>query len=228
MAKFNEFKNLFVLYAEDDTTLRETTKKTLELVVNQVYSAANGKEALNIYKNNSIDIVILDIYMEEVSGLDVAKEIREYNDKVPIIIVSGSIATEDLLAACKLNLIEYIYKPIEFNALIKVLYLAVDRLKTHGLLRAKINDSVLYDYHTKSFKHKDGTRTALTKNEICAVELLLANRGQIIQYEIFYQTIDQNMSDGALKNLILRIRKKMRDSSSLCNLAKIGYCMSPI
>ncbi|MDD2368231.1 MAG: winged helix-turn-helix domain-containing protein [Sulfuricurvum sp.] len=128
-----------------------------------------------------------------------------------------------MLAACKLNLIDYIPKPIEFNDLIKVLYSAVDCLKTHGLLLAKINESISYDYFAKCFVQTDGSKTALTKNEIHAIELFLSHRGQIISYETFSQVLDEDMSDGALKNLILRLRKKMGDDSNLCNLAKIGY-----
>ena len=226
MAKFNELKNLSVLYAEDDVTLRNITEKTLQLVVGKVHSVKDGLEALNIYKNNPIDIVILDIYMGSISGIDVAKKIRESNNKVPIVIVSGPIATEDLLAACKLNLIDYIHKPIEFNALIKVLYLAVERLKVHGLLLAKINEMVSYDYFAKAFIHVDGRQTALTKNEIFAMELLLASRGHIIPYETFSQIIDEDLSAGALKNLILRIRKKMGNDTNLRNIAKIGYSLA--
>ena len=225
MGKFKEFKNLCVLYAEDDETLRNTTTKTLELIVNVIYSVADGKEALEIFKNHSIDIVILDIYIKTLNGIEVAKQIRKQNDKVPIIVISGSIATQDLLAACKLNLIEYIHKPIEFSALLKVLNLAVERLKTQGLLSAKINDTVSYDYFSKSFIYKDGIKKTLTKNEIYVIEFLLSNRGQIIIYETFSQILNQGISDGALKNLIFRIRKKMGDDTNLCNLAKIGYTL---
>ncbi|MDD2368232.1 MAG: response regulator [Sulfuricurvum sp.] len=83
MAKFNEFKNLSVLYAEDDLTLRAITEKTLQLVVGKVHSVADGNEALSVYKTNPIDIVILDIHMGNVSGIDVAKKIRQQNDKSP-------------------------------------------------------------------------------------------------------------------------------------------------
>src|SRR3989339_580168 len=225
MSKFNEFKNLSVLYAEDDSELREITTKTLQLVVGKVYAVTDGSQALSIYENNRIDIVILDIHMGSISGIDVAKIIRKSNDKIPIVIVSGSIATKDLMEACKLNLIEYIHKPIEFNALIKVLYLAVDRLKSQGMLIAKINDSLSYDYFAKSFIHSDGEKTALTKNEINTMELLLAHRGQVVAYETFSNILEEEMSDGALKNLILRIRRKMRDDTNLRNLAKIGYSL---
>lgn len=225
MAKITEFKNLSVLYAEDDRELREITTKTLEMVVGEVFSVNDGNDALSIYENNRIDIVILDIHMGSISGIDVAKAIRSKNDKIPIVIVSGSIATQDLLEACKLNLVEYIHKPIEFNALIKVLYLAVDRLKSQGMLIAKINDTVSYDYFAKSFIYPSGDKITLTKNEISAIELLLSHREQIVTYETFAHVFEEEMSDGALKNLILRIRKKMIDDSNLRNLAKIGYSL---
>lgn len=225
MSQFNEFKNLSILYAEDDDTLRNITTKTLELIVKKVYSASSGLEALDVYMKNSIDIVILDIYMDSISGIEVAKQIRKENDKVPIIIVSGSIATEDLIAACKLNLIEYIHKPIEFSKLITVLNLAVERLKTHGLLSAKINDTLSYDYFSKSFIYKDGTNKTLTKNEIDVIELLLSRRGQVIEYEVISHILDKYISDGAIKNLMFRIRKKMGDDTNLCNLSKIGYTL---
>lgn len=225
MTKMSEFKNLSVLYAEDDRELREITTKTLQMIVGKVFSVNDGDEALSIYEKNRIDIVILDIYMGSVSGIEVAKTIRISNEKIPIVIVSGSIATHDLLEACKLNLIEYIHKPIEFNALIKVLDSAVERLKSQGMLIGIINDTTSYDYFAKSFIHPNGEKTVLTKNEIDAIELLLSHRGQVVTYETFTHIFDEEMSNGALKNLILRIRKKMGDDTNLRNLAKIGYSL---
>lgn len=224
MSKFNEFKTLSVLYAEDDTVLREITAKTLGLVVDKVYSVSDGEDALDIYEKNPIDIVLLDIHMGKISGIEVAKKIRENNPHIPITIISGSIETEDLLAACKLNLVDYIQKPIEFNALINVLSSSINRLKSSGLLLAKINESISYDFRAKALI-KEGQKIVLSKNEINAMELLIARRGQIISYEIFSHVLEEELSDGALKNLILRLRKKMGDDRSIRNLAKIGYTL---
>jgi len=222
MQNLKVFKNLSVLYAEDDSELREITEKTLELLVGKVYSVSDGMEALAIFETHPVDVVILDIHMESVSGIEVANKIRKNNHKTPIIIVSGSVETQDLLAACKLNLVDYIQKPIEFNSLINVLSTTIDQLQSNGLMLTKINDSVSYDYFAKSLI-KEGEAVSLTKNEINAMELLLSRRGQVITYDTFFHVFDEEMSDGALKNLILRIRKKMGDDSNIRNLAKIGY-----
>lgn len=224
MSKFNEFKTLSVLYAEDDTVLREITAKTLGLVVEKVYSVSDGEDALSVYEKSPIDIILLDIHMGKISGIDVAKKIRENNSHIPITIISGSIATEDLLAACKLNLVDYIQKPIEFNALMNVLSSSINRLKSSGLLHAKINESVSYDFRSKALMI-EGQKIDLTKNEINAMELLIARRGEIITYETFSYILDEEMSDGALKNLILRLRKKIGDDRNIRNLAKVGYTL---
>lgn len=77
MYNFQEFKNLSILYAEDDSVLRDITEKTLQLIAGKVYSAADGVSALTIYNTNHIDIVILDIHMGQVGGIEVAEEIRK-------------------------------------------------------------------------------------------------------------------------------------------------------
>ncbi|MCK9374344.1 MAG: response regulator [Sulfuricurvum sp.] len=220
----NEMKMLSVLYAEDDTVLCEITAKTLKLLVDKVYSVTNGTDALRVYKNHHVDVVILDIYMGDISGIDVAKKIRLMNPHIPIIIVSGSIATEDLLAACTLNLVDYIQKPIALNGLINVLASSVDRLKLHGFLLVMINESVSYDFQSKVLI-REGEKIALTKNEINAMELLIGRRGQIITRNTFSHILKEEMSDGALKNLILRLRKKMGDEHNIRNLPRIGYTL---
>lgn len=224
MYNFQEFKNLSILYAEDDEVLRDITEKTLQLIAGKVYSAADGASALALYHTHHIDIIILDIHMGEVGGIAVAKEIRKNNANIPIIIVSGSVETDDLLAACKLNLVEYIRKPIEFKTMIDVLFSSLNRLKENGLLLAEISNSVVYDYLAKVIiKNKE--IISLTKNEINAIELLLSRRGQIVGYETFSHILDDEMSAGALKNLILRLRKKMGDEGSIRNLSKVGYTL---
>lgn len=221
---FQEFKNLSILYAEDDVVLRDITEKTLQLITGRVYSASNGADALAIFNTNPIDIVILDIHMGDISGIDVAEKIRKENRNIPIVIVSGSVETKDLLAACKLNLVEYIPKPIEFKTMINVLFTALNQLKENGLLFAKINDSLSYDYFAKVLI-KGEEKVTLSNYEINVIELLLSRRGQLVSYETFFHILNEEMSIGALKNIILRLRKKMGDNDNIHNLSKVGYML---
>ena len=224
MHDYEDLKLLNVLYADDDEQLRSSTEKTLKLIVSKVISVANGAQALEKYRDERIDIVILDVRMGDFSGIDVAQEIRKSNKEIPIIIISSYTETEDLLAACKLNLIDYLRKPVEFKQLIDALFSALIQLKEKGLLVRKILDNVTYNYLSKNLI-RDDVAIPLTKNEILVMELLLSQRGRLITYDSFFYVLEEEMSDGALKNLILRLRKKIGEEKTIRNLSKIGYTL---
>lgn len=224
MRDLQRLKNLTILYAEDDDQLREITQKTLEMLAGKVYVARSGEEAMELYENNRIDIILLDIHMGAVSGITCAQKIRKINPKIPIVILSGSLETDDLLAACRLNLIDYLHKPIELNALFDVLFSSLEQLEANGMLQAYLNATTVYDFYSKQLL-QNGTPVSLTKNEITALEFLISRRGQVVTYDMFSYIFDEVMSDGALKNLILRLRKKMGEEDNIRNLAKIGYTL---
>ena len=224
MYDYEDLKLLNVLYADDDEYLRLSTEKTLNLIVNKVIAVSNGLEALEKFRNERLDIIILDVRMGELSGIDVAQEIRKSNKEIPIIIISSYTDTEDLLSACRLKLIDYLCKPVEFKQLTDALFSALVHLKEKGLLVRKILDNVSYNYLSKCLV-KNETITPLTKNEILVFELLLSQRGKLITYETFFNVLEEEMSDGALKNLMLRLRKKIGEDRSIRNLSKIGYTL---
>lgn len=224
MNNIDDLRLLSILYADDDEELRSSIEKTLKLIVNKVFIASNGESALKTFLEESPDIVLLDVRMGDISGIEVAQEIRKTSKDTPIIIISSYTETEDLLAACKLHLIDYLQKPVDFKQLIDVLYSSLDYLKDKGLLIRQINERVFYNYLSKCFI-RDKIEIALTKNEITVMELLLAQRGKLVSYDSFFNVLEEDMSDGALKNLMLRLRKKIGEDGSIRNLSKIGYTL---
>lgn len=224
MNSFEDLKLLNVLYADDDATILLSIEKTLNLMVNKVYSVPDGTIAYQTYLNEHIDIVILDIRMGDVSGIEVAQKIRKNDKATPIIITSSYTETDDLLEACKLNLVEFIKKPVDLKHLIDTLYKALEQLRESGMLVRKITEHVSYNYLSKSLVRGEEI-IPLTKNEIAIIELLLAQRGKLVIYHAFFNVIEDEMSDGALKNLMLRLRKKIGDNKCIRNLSRIGYTL---
>jgi len=224
MRDYEDLKLLNVLYADDDEQLRLSMEKTLSLIVSKVTTVSNGISALEYFYNERVDIILLDIRMGDMSGIDVAAEIRKTNKDLPIIIISSYTEVDDLLLACKLNLIDYLRKPVDFRALIDVLQKALLHLKEKGLLVRQVIEDVSYNYLSKCLV-KNEIITPLTKNEILVFELLLSQRGKLITYETFFNVLEEEMSDGALKNLMLRLRKKIGEDRSIRNLSKIGYTL---
>jgi len=220
------FKSLNVLYAEDDLIIQESITRILKLFFKEVFVANDGSEALEIYHNNQIDVIILDYVMPNFDGYQTAKLIRDLNKKIPIIITSAYTDKEKLLNAIELNLIKYIEKPILYEDLINVFGSVISSLEDNNMLLAKIDEFTYYSYVTKNIIKKD-SEIVLTKNEVLFLELLLDKPNQLITKEIienrvFKETVDEN----TLRNMVYRFRKKL-DCDVIVTIKDLGYLLKP-
>lgn len=227
MINMNKLKNLSILYADDDDILRQSTTNTLKILFRNVYSAKNGKEALEIYDKhkNDIQIIMLDIKMGSISGIEVSQNIRINDEKIPIFLVSSYTEINDLLDSIKLNLVDYLQKPVTFQKLTEVFIDCLKMLKKNNFLVQNLEENINYNPVTKEvISH--GEKILLSKNEIKAIELLISRRGQIITYE-FFATIngEKEISEIAIKNIISRLKRKIK-CKSIKNVPKIGYILS--
>lgn len=93
--------NIKVLLAEDEASLGMIVKESLETRGFTVFHAENGEEALDIYKNEHPDILVLDIMMPIKDGFTLAKEIRLENKAIPIIFLTAKSQTNDVLDGFK-------------------------------------------------------------------------------------------------------------------------------
>ncbi len=221
MNDLDKLKELTVLFADDDEIFLNSTKKTLEMLFKRVFVASNGGEALSLYKEMHPNIIMLDIRMGSVGGLEVAGEIRKINKHVPIFIISSYTETHELLEACRLNLVDYITKPFSFQTLIHAFNKCIAMLKSEGSLSKIINPTTYYNASSKTLI-KEGAPLSLTKNELLVLELLLEQRSKVVTYETLMHRLGDEISYSALQNLVLRLRKKL-GKNSIHNLSKVGY-----
>lgn len=218
----NILKSLNILYAEDDLVIKESTTRILKMFFKEVFVANDGNEALEIYQNHKIDVIMLDYVMPNLDGYQTAKIIRELNKKIPIIIVSAYTDKEKLLNAIELNLIKYIEKPILHDALVNVLNSVISSLKNNNLILTKLDENSYYSFVSKKVIKND-KEIVLTKNEVTFIELLLDKPNQLIskeliENEVFKESVDEN----TLRNMVYRLRKKL-DSDSIVTIKDLGY-----
>ena len=224
MLDLDNLKKLEILYADDDEVLRTSTINILKTLFDNVYSAQNGKQAIDIFDNNkNIKIVMLDIKMGNISGIDVAKYIRKIDKNIQIFLVSSYTETKDLIDAVKLNLVDYLEKPFTFRQLLGVFERCLERMEQDKPLLKSVCTNVDYCYFTKQLI-VGYQKIQLSKNEILAIELLLEKRGEMISYEFFANAIGDQISEIALKNIISRLRKKIQNDC-IKNVAKLGYLL---
>ena len=222
MKDFSVFKSLSILYAEDDLVIRESISRILNMFFKNVFVASNGNEALELYQNNKIDVLMLDYVMPNLDGYQTAKIIREFDKKIPIIIASAYTDKEKLLNAIELNLIKYLEKPILYDDLVKVFNSVVTHLEDNNLLFTKLTKDYYYFFTTKKIVTKE-KEIILTKNEILFLELLLDKPNQLISKEsieenVFKESVDEN----TLRNLVYRLRKKM-ECDIIVTIKDLGY-----
>lgn len=109
--------DLTILYVEDDIDILENVTNYLERRVARVISARNGKEGLTLYNQNKPDLVITDIRMPEMDGIQLSREIKSQNPEALVIIMSAFSDLEYLMTSIQLGINQYILKPMDFNKL---------------------------------------------------------------------------------------------------------------
>ncbi|MFA7022642.1 EAL domain-containing protein [Aliarcobacter sp.] len=121
--EIDRLKNVNVLYAEDEKELRDITSEFLKSFTKMQYVASNGEEGFNLFleHQDSIDLIITDINMPILSGMDMIKKIKEINPKIPIIIATAFSNKEYLLEAINIGVDKYVLKPIDISKLLQAM-----------------------------------------------------------------------------------------------------------
>lgn len=134
-----ELKKITILYVEDEKDVREQVIGILEGVLKKVYVASDGKEGLHLFKENEkeIDVIVSDINMPKITGLDMAEKILKINKHIPIIITTAYTVEEYLLKSIDMNIYKYMTKPLKMKELtLCILEAYIDYKTTKSLNRS--------------------------------------------------------------------------------------------
>ena len=117
----DKLARLKVLYVEDDEFIREELSETLEFDVKELYVAKDGLEGLEKFKKFSPDIVISDVKMPKMNGLEMSKKIKQISASTPIIITTAFSDSNYLMEAIKIGVNRYVTKPVDIDKLYEAL-----------------------------------------------------------------------------------------------------------
>jgi YesN/AraC family two-component response regulator len=142
-------KNFSVLYIEDNSGLQKQASKIFKKFFSKVVVAGNGEEGLEFFKKFSPDIVVSDIKMPKMNGLEMAKKIKDIDSDVKIIITSAFEEKEYLLKSIDIGVTKYLKKPIQISDLIDTLIDVINNLNEE-------KDKKLFEHYTKdAFEYQD-------------------------------------------------------------------------
>jgi two-component system alkaline phosphatase synthesis response regulator PhoP len=202
-----------ILLVEDEEHLLEIIKLNLELEGYKVMVATDGKKALKIFKEERFNLVILDVMLPEMDGLQVAETIRLENTKTPIMFLTAKNTSEDRIAGLKRGADDYLVKPFNLEELLLRVGILVKRgLHADNAPEAhsyQIGDKTIY-FNSFEFKQADGTTTPLTKKETMLLKLLIEHKNDAVSREQILETVwnyDVYPSTRTIDNFILTFRK---------------------
>jgi len=221
--KNEKFKNIRLLYVDDEDLIRENAIEYLNRYFDEVYESRDGLEALQLIEKVKPHIVITDIKMPNLNGIELAKKIRQSDKKTQIIIATAYTDTNFLITAVELQLVKYMVKPILETKLISVLKSCIETIKEDDTNIKKFSSDVFFDIFNKTLLVNNKLKK-LTKNEILFLELLCSNSNRVVSYEEIqtYIWYDNYMSGDAIRSLVRALRKKL-PNGIIENFSGLGY-----
>ncbi len=114
-------KKLKVLYVEDNPIARKGMLETLSIFFDEIAIADDGVDGLESFKNNSYDLIITDINMPRMNGIEMMKKIREVDSDIILIVLSAHNEDEFFEKSAELNITGYLFKPLNIVELMTIL-----------------------------------------------------------------------------------------------------------
>jgi two-component system, OmpR family, KDP operon response regulator KdpE len=224
-------KKPVVLVVDDEPQILRVMRASLPIRGYEVLTASSGKEALDQLSKQVPDLVILDLAMPEMSGLEVCRRVREFST-VPIIILSAKGSESDKVAALDLGADDYVTKPFGMDELLARARAVLRRLST-------TNDRVLSvgDVTIDIDEHRvivGGKEIRLTPKEFDVLRYLVNNAGKVVTHRALLQAVwgwESTDQTEYLRVFINQLRRKIEIDAShpryLITEPWVGYRFVP-
>mgnify|MGYP004455534537 FL=1 len=216
-----------ILVVDDEEAIRESVTYTLEHESYRTITAATGREALKKYKENRPDLVILDIMLPDISGLEVCKGIRNIAD-VPILFLSAKDQLEDMVEGLDKGGDDYLAKPFHFAELMARVRALLRRSKGRKVNFLEYEDIILDpESHIVT---KGGRTLHLTLREFELLEMFMSKPRQVFTRQQILQQLwgwCDDLETNVVEVYICALRNKLDDEnrSLLRTVRGVGYVL---
>jgi len=208
------FMKQSILLIEDDPNITDFMEVVLEQERYQLTVASTGMEALTAFQTTSIDLVLLDLGLPDIDGIDLLKILRK-RMHLPIIIISARNNEEEKVKALDLGADDYVTKPFGTNELLARIRTALrhQNVQTEALTIVE-NKNLKIDFE-KQLVYKDNHEIHLTKNEYRILALMFRQLGKVVTYQTLMTEVWGPYSDDSqtLRVNMSNIRKKIEQDT---------------
>jgi len=198
-----------ILIIEDDEKIIDFLKRGLEEESYSVDFSKNGEEGLYLSSVNDYDLILLDIMLPLIDGIEVCKRLRQSNINTPIIMLTAKDSVEDTIKGLDIGANDYLAKPFSFSELLARIRV---QLRTNNHQQTKLNIADLeLDLLSKSAK-RAGNTISLTAKEFALLEYLIKNKNKVLSETVLSSMLN-NMEEVNISNVvnvyIYRLRNKI-------------------
>jgi DNA-binding response OmpR family regulator len=212
-----------ILLLEDEAMLRDTIEEYLNDLGHQVVSFAEGSVALESMDEQMFDLLILDINVPTITGLEMVERLNAKGRSVPVIFISALIDIDKISQAFELGASDYLKKPFH----LKELGLRIDRIKREQRAKNPQHIILSQNYHyvkdeAQLYYHKQPVD--LTKRQLQILTLLCENIDSIVNFERFrsYVWNEEPVDNATIRAEISRFRKTLKEDF-IVNIKGVGY-----
>jgi DNA-binding response OmpR family regulator len=213
-----------ILLVEDEPRLNEFIFKGLKEQGYTVDSAANGSAALDLAATESYDLIILDLMLPGQSGFDVLDNLKRFEIKIPVIIISALNGADRVIEGLDKGAVDYIKKPFDFGEFLARIRAVTRKGQSKNFTKYKL-DSIELDLLARKVK-SGNQEIILTKREFSLLELLLVNCNRVVsKTEIAEKVWEVNfdMGSNVIEVHLSQLRKKLGEPELIQTKVGIGY-----
>lgn len=212
-------KNLKILFVEDEEKIASSLKNAIGDEFRSFLIAKDGLEGMDLFSKTKPDVVISDITMPKMDGLEMAKQLKKINPDTPIIILSAYSDKDKLFAAIDVGVTKYFLKPYDPDELLDYI---IEIAPTLNAQTVELVDGYSFNKTTSSL-YKDAKFVSLTKNEIKFMLILLDNMDRLVDDKDIKTSVwEESVTDERLRTFIRRLRTKT-SKSLVENVKGAGY-----
>jgi len=218
-----KLKDISILCVEDEDGIREVIVKTLKYYFKEVYEACDGEEAYEMYEEYRPKIILSDIQMKNINGVQFVKKVRKTDRHTSIIMLTAHSNEEYLIELINLNVNHFILKPLNLKKLNEALFKYINE---NLLDQISLAPNLFLDLHKRIVVFNENEEISLRKREKDFLHLLYENKNSIVSYMQIEEElwIDKEMTSHALKSFIKDLRAKL-PINIIKNVSQEGYTL---
>lgn len=216
-----------ILIVEDETKIANLVSRALQEDLHSVLMAHNGIDGLNYINTVSFDLIILDVMLPALSGLEVARKARQRGNKTPILMLTARDTVPDIVAGLDAGGDDYLTKPFSLEELLARVRAVSRRGPVLQSTRIAVKDLIMDPASHEVTR--GGKPVGLTKREYRLLELLMRNAGRVVKRDTIMESVwsdGESIENNTLDAFISLLRTKVdsgRRERLIRTVRGIGY-----